>query len=84
MKFSSNRVTVADTFSKISNSVIHEKNDKNGPYIYNKVAAPQLHIARSFFPKFIYDVPESTHNVQLNRIVKGGISFHQSEHFAYA
>ena len=71
-------------FQKISNSMIHEKNDKNGPYIYIKVAAPQLHIARSFFPKCFYDVPESTHYVQLNRIVKGGISFHQSDHFASA
>ena len=51
-----------------------------------KVAALQLQIARSVFSqaKHIYDVPQSTHHVQLNRIVKATIIFHQqSDHFAY-
>ena len=35
-----------------------------------------------YFPKICYDVPQSTHYVKLNKIVKGKISFHQNHHFA--
>jgi hypothetical protein len=37
-----------------------------------------------FFPKYFYDVLQSTQYEQINKIVKGKISFHQYEHFAYA
>ena len=45
---------------------------------------PMLHIARFlFFQNIFMMYLQSTHYVQLNEIVKGKVSFHQYDHFAY-